>query len=299
LGLASDSKKGKRVGNHEPVEEHVAPVGDRDLIVKGTDPVQEDGACGDGNVSNGVNPDNQSGEVLPIQSVHAELSCTLNDSLKSKIIEEKYIDLSLLLPSISSQGFESAESNKLVLNLAGELQVKKSRSQKIANMEAWTDAFIVYMSVYLSVHVNKTQELLKYMNTIRLGEKRIRGLGWKAYDEQFRYRMSVNPNNSWGKIDDELWLLFMFPQNQSFPSVTGQGSNANKCFDYNFRQCIRIICHYIHACLNCGYNHPSRLCQANRKFEGQTAGFKGLCEPLLPRVHRRERVTVSRFAVTV
>jgi hypothetical protein len=31
--------------------EHVAPVGDRDLIVKGIDLVQEDGACGVGSVS--------------------------------------------------------------------------------------------------------------------------------------------------------------------------------------------------------------------------------------------------------
>ena len=48
------------------------------------------------------------------------------------------------------------------------------------------------MSVYLSVHTSLTQDLLKYLNTIRLGAKRILGLGRKEYDEQFRYRMSLN-----------------------------------------------------------------------------------------------------------
>ena len=32
------------------------------------------------------------------------------------------------------------------------------------------------------------------------------GLGWRAYDEQFRLRQEVQPQRSWGEIDYELWL---------------------------------------------------------------------------------------------
>ncbi|CAG2255924.1 SLC35A1_2_3 [Mytilus edulis] len=54
-------------------------------------------------------------------------------------------------------------------------------------------------------------ELLKYMQTVRLGAKRYAGLGWKLYDEQFRLRRSQEPAGSWSVIDTELWLLYIQP----------------------------------------------------------------------------------------
>ena len=52
----------------------------------------------------------------------------------------------------------------------------------------WTDAFLIDTSICLTIYVSRFQELLKYMQTIRLGAKRNAGFGWKLYDEQFRLR---------------------------------------------------------------------------------------------------------------
>jgi hypothetical protein len=58
----------------------------------------------------------------------------------------------------------------------GQLMLEpKVKATKINSIEIWTDVFIVYMSVYCSIHTTKFQELLKYMNSIRLGAKRCSG----------------------------------------------------------------------------------------------------------------------------
>jgi CRISPR/Cas system CSM-associated protein Csm4 (group 5 of RAMP superfamily) len=52
---------------------------------------------------------------------------------------------------------------------------------KINSIEIWTDAFIVYMSVYCSIDTTNFQALLKYMNSIRLGAKRCSGDGFFSF----------------------------------------------------------------------------------------------------------------------
>jgi hypothetical protein len=39
----------------------------------------------------------------------------------------------------------------------------------IHTIEKWTDAFIVYISIYTFAHPEKYQALLKYMHIVRLG----------------------------------------------------------------------------------------------------------------------------------
>ena len=65
----------------------------------------------------------------------------------------------------------------------------------------WTDAFLIDTSICLTIYVSRFQELLKYMQTIRLGAKRNAGFGWKLYDEQFRLRKAQEPVSSWAIID--------------------------------------------------------------------------------------------------
>ncbi|VDI58364.1 Hypothetical predicted protein [Mytilus galloprovincialis] len=69
----------------------------------------------------------------------------------------------------------------------------KQQDTRINTIGIWTDAFLIYISIYCSIHTSQFQELLKYMQTVRLGAKRYEGLGWKLYDEQFRLRRSQEP----------------------------------------------------------------------------------------------------------
>jgi hypothetical protein len=52
------------------------------------------------------------------------------------------------------------------------------------------------MSVYCSIHTTKFQELLKYMNSIRLAAKRCSGDGWLLYDQQYRLKKAKDPSSS-------------------------------------------------------------------------------------------------------
>ena len=53
------------------------------------------------------------------------------------------------------------------------------------------------------------QDIMKYMYMIRTAQKRFGGNGWRLYDEQFRHRLSLDPNRCWAIIDNDLWLLYM------------------------------------------------------------------------------------------
>ena len=133
------------------------------------------------------------------------------------------------------------------------------KQKQILTIEEWSDAFLVYTSIYLAAHPDKTQHVLKYFTTIRTAAKRHAGLGWTSYDIQFRLRMANDSTHvSFGSIDSELWLLCMGPASL-FP--VGAVGGDRKCYDYNYRFCQRTSCQYRHLCVNCSKNHPAQACQ--------------------------------------
>ena len=42
----------------------------------------------------------------------------------------------------------------------------KQTKERVNTIEQWTDAFLIFMSIYLSRYPGKTQELLKYISVI-------------------------------------------------------------------------------------------------------------------------------------
>ena len=213
-----------------------------------------------------------------ISSVNEELAINVSHSIKEKVIKGEYVDLSLLLnnsvnPAIGKQ--------KLVWE-QGELMLQATtQQQKISNIELWTDAFILFMHIYCSVHKSRFQELLKYMHSVRLGAKRSQPLGWKYYDEQYRLKKALDPTSSWSVMDTELWILYMQSrplQMESVAQFKGPGFGSSglytqisgqilKCYNYNYSGvCTRVPCQYQHSCLRCHALHPVIIC--NRQFEG-------------------------------
>ena len=81
------------------------------------------------------------------------------------------------------------DHNDRAINLVnGELCARERSSPKIATIEQWTDAFILFMNIYVGAHPNKIHQLLKYIHSIRLGASRFSGQGWILYDDQFRLK---------------------------------------------------------------------------------------------------------------
>jgi len=167
-------------------------------------------------------------------------------------VSGSYVDFASLLDTTP------ADCNEMLLTLGprGELvQRPKFPKKKIICISQWTDAFLVYSSVFLAAHPHRTQELLKYAKDIRLGAKKYVGQGWIEYDQQFRLRLARDPTTiSFATIDCELWILCMSSPTQ--PSKEGQP----KCINFNNGHCTRTPCYFLHKCLNCSLDHPSRSC---------------------------------------
>ena len=196
-----------------------------------------------------------------------QLGANVSQSLKQKIASGEYIDLALLLSNSSST---SSNENQKVAFVQGELVIQPKQShKKITTVELWTDAFIIYMSIFCSAHPGKVNEFLKYMHLIRLGANRS-PFGWQSYDEQFRLRASQNPLISWAEIDSELWLIYMYGSVGIPPTPVNNNNNSKvyKCYAYNFDgQCSRFNCPYSHCCVKCFGQHPVKSCfrqQGNR-----------------------------------
>lgn len=61
---------------------------------------------------------------------------------------------------------EAQQDTLLGVDEQGNIITKPSK-EKIVSIEQWTDAFLVYSSIYLSAHPGQTQDMLQYMFVIR------------------------------------------------------------------------------------------------------------------------------------
>jgi len=189
------------------------------------------------------------------------LGLTTPQHIKDRIWRSEYIDLAIL-----QKGAAHNEDTPVPwgINANGAIQALRRPTSIINTVAEWTDAFLIYSSIYLEKHGNKAQQLLKYISTIRTAANRFGGGGWKAYDRQFRLRMEKFPNTDWSTINTELWLMLLMPSNNRLPQPTHTYTNkpANKlpCYDYNDATCRRTSCRFAHICMNCSKPHPAQSC---------------------------------------
>ena len=125
---------------------------------------------------------------------------------KQKIISGQFVNLSVLLVRDPTN---AQPTSTLTIDPQGNIVTQPKQPSKIRSIDRWTDAFLIYCSIYTTVHPHRMQQLLKYMHDIRLGAQKSNG--WATYDQQFRLRMAHNPSQDWGRVDSELWLLYMTP----------------------------------------------------------------------------------------
>ena len=136
-------------------------------------------------------------------------------------------------------------------NNLGEIVTKDTSPQRKESIEKWTDVMLIFVAKYLQAHPAKTTELMKYIQTVRMGANR--GYQWwYDYDIQFRLRKATNPSGSWGDIDSELWFMHMTPSPSGGITQSPKHVQMGKCYDYNFKvSCSKYPCSYGHICLKC------------------------------------------------
>ena len=210
------------------------------------------------NVDNFMSIPNLSRQTNDDVSIHVPAS------LKQRICRGEYINLALLLKGAVELADYANGSSVFVLN-GGALESRpRECKDEITSIERWSDAFIIFMDIYLSAQPHKMHEMLHYFYTIRECASNYGGSFWRQYDQQFRSRQAVMPS-SWSALNQDLWLRCM-----SFrDSVSSQGQrNHNICLDFNKRSChFGARCKYEHVCLNCGSTHPLFACPPNNRSQ--------------------------------
>ncbi|XP_063967836.1 uncharacterized protein LOC135157151 [Lytechinus pictus] len=150
----------------------------------------------------------------PLNPVGDTLGVSIPQSIKEKIWKGEYVNLNLLVNAqdVASHTLREAAEQRTNLAIAEEegkwvLKPYNAPSKnKIMSIEIWTNAFLIYMSVYLAANPRHTHEILKYCHLIRSAASRYYGYGWRDYDIEFRHRFHAT-GGSWAEINGELWLL--------------------------------------------------------------------------------------------
>ncbi|XP_062576491.1 uncharacterized protein LOC134238373 [Saccostrea cucullata] len=203
----------------------------------------------------------------PVPSIHM-IGMNVSSTVKQRIISGQYIDLATLVTPKSG-----SDEKKLVMNSMGEIIYKDANPKKVENIEQWTDLMLIFASVYLSAHPAKTLDLLKYIQTVRMGVSR-GAISWKEYDTQFRLRKEQNPVSSWGEIDSELWLMYMH-SGPAYNVTNAPKTNNDKCFNFNYKgSCDKFPCMYKHSCIRCGSNHSQIHCLTQASNTGSAQIFR-------------------------
>ena len=129
----------------------------------------------------------------------------MSPRLHDKICQGVFVNFSLLYndaaTAIIAKSNEQQATNLTVAVEGGNVVLKKPgvNRKKIETFDMRQLAFNVFMSIYITKHPSRCLELLKYAELIRTASIQFPGLGWRAYDEQFRLRQA-NLACSWGEL---------------------------------------------------------------------------------------------------
>jgi hypothetical protein len=191
------------------------------------------------------------------------LGATVSSKIKLKIWNNEFVDLKLLLPN-------SHEEPLSIMVKAGKIELQQTSSNKNPiSIHQWTDAFLIFSSIYLQKFPQEAGNLLKYMFTVRDINKLHGDQAWRIYDESFRKirETSVLP---WERVVAELRLK---AASMGFKSPNKfQGNNGKRqpfrpkfCYAFNKGQhCNSYQCKFSHTCQDCNGPHPRIRCTGIR-----------------------------------
>lgn len=186
-----------------------------------------------------------------------DLAAHVPQQLKQKIWANKFINIALLLKG-NTELTDMFSGGLLQIADDGKIEAKpRTLKEKVANIDKWSDAFLIFASIYLQQFPDKVQQLLKYMAVIRDAASKYPVVMWRTYEEQFRMRQSLHVSD-WGKINPDLWMRTMTspePTRSSMPS----------CRDFNKGFCSFARCRFRHSCDLCGsYQHGMFRCTVGK-----------------------------------
>ncbi|XP_052818050.1 uncharacterized protein LOC128244073 [Mya arenaria] len=216
------------------------------------------------------------GGPSPIRLAPDDVAAHVPDLIRSQIRRGEFVNLALLLKG-SLELTDFCSGTTLQLTAEGQLLSRPRECRdKIGTIEKWTDAFIIYMSIYIQANPSKASELLQYMWTIRECAGRQGGLAWRSYDEQFRLRQAFEPS-SWAHINTDLWWRCMLMPAAATPAPSPRGTfpsrMARVCHFFNMGSCTWPNCRFRHICSSCGQGHSASVCTLSNRVPQRAQSF--------------------------
>ncbi len=196
-------------------------------------------------------------------NIHISIGELVDPKLKAKIWSKEFFNLELLL----SDPQESFSLTFTKDQVAPQVRSSDKPTRKISSISQWTDAFLIYMAIYLEVHPAEATSMLKYMQTIRNMAQAFQGWGWKSYDIDFR-KFRAQHETPWHVQLTELYIKAAIPVRQPFryqrggaPPFQSPRFKPGSCYQFQVDgRCRRQDCPYKHFCGRCTGQHPAARC---------------------------------------
>ena len=209
----------------------------------------------------------------------------LEESLKCKIWEFDYIDLSCLINK-SQSSVEGPTQRLGIVNRDGVsylTPVSERESVVINSYGHWEQVFCIYSNVLSTHYPFKAPEFLQYNHTIHSASTTYVWENVYEYDREFRYHISRHPKRSWAIILQQAWTMLLkdrikqggFPFS---PNASSQDRPYKEiCKRFNRGTCTYgLRCKFDHHCAvkKCGkFGHGAHICR-KRKDRDEAEGDK-------------------------
>ena len=260
-----------------------------------------DGTAGGATAKPAVVPE-KSSEGVDSPFILSEALPVVSAKLVRRILRGEYIDMAELLK-------DNMEAERRRLSAVGGPHFNR---REVPDILSWLQCFNLYMAVVVSVHPEKTRELLAYQALI-VSEARRGGRGWRLYDVAFRQQVRSFDSVDFARINQSLYSTTILAfgggrqkfcpvcmlsdhtqeecglhQNHGRPIVQARDIGAalprgperrkrermGACYAWNEGKCTFLRCRYEHACSRCGGEHRKPQCRDNqRRGEHGTGGL--------------------------
>ena len=242
--------------------------------------------------TNAVDSDMES--IVPVPAVRQSFGLLVGEhisqTLRQKIVTDKYVDMHDLLP----ENTKAEQHLVLTSSLSGDnLRLLKDTKDVKISLDQWNQAFVHYMAIYSTTVAPNLQrnlflEMLTYQRDVNTLARQ--DLPWWRYDSQFRRDRSVDPLRfSFATLRHDLIasLTVSRRNNQPFRDSFRQNkfsSNDRRfnhrtrpasktdgrspcptgfCFKYHAtnEKCQTQNCKFKHECFKCNQKHPIFMCK--------------------------------------
>ena len=226
---------------------------------------------------------------LPAITYGAKIGDNVKQSIIKKVRKNIFVDFSDLLPDHVNDIIDK-DSEMCIQFSSNGSSIVKNKSRKTLNYTQWSEAFDIFMMIYIEEHALEsalqvkllTKDLLTYRSNVTTMLKE--NGDWSGFDQHFRKLMETQPV-SWSTANFNLiWHYTNKKQAQNVQTVNQAKGRAHPyqkkqgtCYSYNTpnKRCQSSAreCKYNHSCSACGsFGHPYYTCNSDRASASTSNG---------------------------